>query len=98
MCTMEVHIEEVLSCSGSAIEPTPVVGVLPRESFQMVSFGGLFDFCRSRCVTGFAGFMLRRRAFRRVRFLSFFSEMNVKTFFFLRNRRTFPAWQPGRRT
>ena len=44
MCAMEVHIEEVLSCSGSAIEPTSVVNALPRESFQMVSFGGLFDF------------------------------------------------------
>ena len=43
MCAMEVHIEEVLSCSGSAIEPTPVVNELPRESFQMVSSGGGFD-------------------------------------------------------
>ena len=97
MCAMEVHIEEVLSCSGSAIEPTPVVNELPRESFQMVSSGGAFDCRRTRCVTGFAGFMLRRRAFRGVSFLSFCSEINVKTFFFLRNRRTFPAWHPGRR-
>lgn len=44
MCTMEVHIEDVLSCSGSAIAPTAVVNELPRESFQMVSFGGIFHF------------------------------------------------------
>ncbi|KAM9285923.1 ubiquitin carboxyl-terminal hydrolase 42-like [Cariama cristata] len=30
MCTMEVHVEKVLSCSGSAIEPTPVLKELPR--------------------------------------------------------------------
>ncbi|XP_050770453.1 ubiquitin carboxyl-terminal hydrolase 42-like [Gymnogyps californianus] len=37
MCTMEGHIEEVLSCSGSAIEPTLVVNALPRigEHFQL---------------------------------------------------------------
>ncbi|XP_059691242.1 ubiquitin carboxyl-terminal hydrolase 42-like [Gavia stellata] len=37
MCTMEAHIEEVLSCSGSAIEPTAVVKELPRigEHFQL---------------------------------------------------------------
>ncbi|XP_065508414.1 ubiquitin carboxyl-terminal hydrolase 42-like [Caloenas nicobarica] len=37
MCTMEVHIEEVLSCSGSAIAPTAVVNELPRigEDFQL---------------------------------------------------------------
>ncbi|GAB0206313.1 ubiquitin carboxyl-terminal hydrolase 17-like [Grus japonensis] len=28
MCAMEVHIEEVLSCSGSAIIPVPVISVL----------------------------------------------------------------------
>lgn len=96
MCTMEVHVEEVLSCSGSAVAPVAVVSELPRESFQMVSFGGIFHCRRTPCVTVFSGFRLRRRAFRRVSFLSFFGETNVKTFFFLRNRR-FPVWRSGRR-
>ncbi|KAK2543530.1 hypothetical protein Q9966_002912 [Columba livia] len=30
MCTMEVHVEEVLSCSGSAVAPVAVVSNLPR--------------------------------------------------------------------
>ncbi|KAF1483401.1 Ubiquitin carboxyl-terminal hydrolase 42, partial [Megadyptes antipodes antipodes] len=36
-CTMEEHIEEVLSCSSSAIEPTPVISELLRigEHFQL---------------------------------------------------------------
>ncbi|KAF1458462.1 Ubiquitin carboxyl-terminal hydrolase 42, partial [Spheniscus demersus] len=33
MCTMEVHIEEVLSCSGSATEPMPVIRI--GEHFQL---------------------------------------------------------------
>ena len=44
MCTTVAHIEEVLPCSGSAIEPTSLINELPHKSFQMVSSGDILDF------------------------------------------------------
>ncbi|NWX09482.1 UBP42 hydrolase, partial [Caloenas nicobarica] len=60
MCTMEVHTEEVLSCSGSAIAPTAVVSELQRigEQFQLGAqedahefFGCAVDAMQRACLS-----------------------------------------------
>ncbi|KAK2516936.1 hypothetical protein Q9966_014864 [Columba livia] len=59
MCTMEVHVEEVLSCSGSAVAPVAVVSDLPRiGDFQFGAqedahefFGCAVDAMQTACLS-----------------------------------------------
>ncbi|KAK2542052.1 hypothetical protein Q9966_003870 [Columba livia] len=59
MCTMEVHVEEVLSCSGSAVAPVAVVRELPRiGDFQFGAqedahefFGCAVDAMQTACLS-----------------------------------------------
>ncbi|KAK2543525.1 hypothetical protein Q9966_002907 [Columba livia] len=59
MCTMEVHVEEVLSCSGSAVAPVAVVSELPRiGDFQFGAqedahefFGCAVDAMQTACLS-----------------------------------------------
>ncbi|KAK2512896.1 hypothetical protein Q9966_016291 [Columba livia] len=59
MCTMEVHVEEVLSCSGSAVAPVAVVSNLPRiGDFQFGAqedahefFGCAVDAMQTACLS-----------------------------------------------
>ncbi|KAK2512887.1 hypothetical protein Q9966_016282, partial [Columba livia] len=59
MCTMEVHVEEVLSCSGSAVAPVAVVSELPRiGDFQFGTqedahefFGCAVDAMQAACLS-----------------------------------------------
>ncbi|KAK2521514.1 hypothetical protein Q9233_010758 [Columba guinea] len=43
MCTMEEHIEEVLSCSGSAIAPVAVVSELPLTSLSCKAVSDTYE-------------------------------------------------------
>ena len=50
MCIMEAHVNEVLHSSASAIQPTAVVRVLTRKTFQVLLLV-FFPSCRREPLT-----------------------------------------------